>query len=255
MTDNADNRSEVRAGDRAGENLVSAPLTEEESPAQPPLRFVDGFGLVLALILLAYLIAAIVDEQGYGPELTLVVLATTAWMALRAAGVRARILRYTLAIIPFSAAIAIFLALDGDERTIRLVTGVITGLLVIVAPAVILRRLNEHRIIDLNTLFGAVCIYLLIAMFFATAFSFSAAVTDQPFFAQDVGQTRMADYLYFSLTTITTVGYGDLTAREDVGRMMAVFEAVLGQLYLVSVIALVVQNLGQARHRMRRGPG
>ena len=51
--------------------------------------------------------------------------------------------------------------------------------------------------------------------------------------------------------TITTTGYGDLTAASSVGRMTAVLEAVLGQLYLITVVALVVQNLGQ-RSRMGR---
>ena len=51
--------------------------------------------------------------------------------------------------------------------------------------------------------------------------------------------------------TITTIGYGDLTAAAGVGRMTAVLEAIFGQLYLITVVALVVQNLGQ-RSRMGR---
>jgi Ion channel len=45
------------------------------------------------------------------------------------------------------------------------------------------------------------------------------------------------------------VGYGDLTARTDVGRMLAVSEALIGQLYLVSVVALLVSNIGRSRIR------
>jgi hypothetical protein len=47
-------------------------------------------------------------------------------------------------------------------------------------------------------------------------------------------------YLYFSFTTLTTVGFGDLTAGSDAGRMLAVMEALLGQLYLVTVVAFIV---------------
>ncbi len=61
------------------------------------------------------------------------------------------------------------------------------------------------------------------------------------------------DRLYFSFTTMTTVGFGDLTAAGDAGRMLAITEALLGQLYLVSVVALIVANLG--RTRRPRGPG
>ena len=46
---------------------------------------------------------------------------------------------------------------------------------------------------------------------------------------------------------MSTVGYGDLTARGDLGRMLAVTEALIGQLYLVTIVALLVGNLGRAR--------
>ena len=57
------------------------------------------------------------------------------------------------------------------------------------------------------------------------------------------------DFLYFSFVTMTTVGYGDLTAAGDLGRMLAVTEALIGQLYLVTVVALVIGNIGQERLR------
>jgi voltage-gated potassium channel Kch len=60
---------------------------------------------------------------------------------------------------------------------------------------------------------------------------------------------RSIDFLYFSYVTLTTVGYGDLTAAGDLGRMLAVTEALLGQLYLVTVVALVIGNIGRERTR------
>ncbi len=52
--------------------------------------------------------------------------------------------------------------------------------------------------------------------------------------------------------TITTTGYGDFTAATGLGRMTAVLEAIFGQLYLITVVALVVQNLGQQSRLGRR---
>jgi len=115
----------------------------------------------------------------------------------------------------------------------------------------IVKRLATHPVINLNTFYGAVCVYLLIAMFFATAFALISALSGHPFFAQ-INAAQTIDYLYFSFTTITTVGYGDLTAAGGVGRMTAVLEAVFGQLYLITVVALVVQNLGQERREKLR---
>jgi hypothetical protein len=53
--------------------------------------------------------------------------------------------------------------------------------------------------------------------------------------------------VYFSFVTLATLGYGDLTPIGDFGRMLAVTEAVAGQLYLVSAVALLVANLGRTR--------
>ena len=60
------------------------------------------------------------------------------------------------------------------------------------------------------------------------------------------------DYVYFSYVTMSTVGYGDLTARGDFARMLAVTEALIGQLYLVTIVALLVGNLGRVRQRNER---
>jgi Ion channel len=47
--------------------------------------------------------------------------------------------------------------------------------------------------------------------------------------------------------TLTTVGYGDVTARSNLGHTIAVTEALIGQIYLVTVVALLVANLGLRR--------
>jgi len=74
----------------------------------------------------------------------------------------------------------------------------------------------------------------------------------QSFFVQ-VQTPQTGDFVYFSYITITTTGYGDLTAASNFGRMLAASEALIGQLYLVSVVALLVGNVGRTveprRHR------
>ena len=184
----------------------------------------------------------------------MVIFAATTWLALRAAQVKRRILRIALALIPLATLVAIILVLVGNDETATIVSKILTVLLVVVAPVAILRRLVEHPVISLNTFYGAVCVYLLIAMFFATIYGLIALISGDQFFAQLTvapKDTPAIDYLYFSFVTITTTGYGDLTAATSVGRMTAVLEAIFGQLYLITVVALVVQNLGQ-RSRMGR---
>ena len=98
----------------------------------------------------------------------MIIFAATTWLALRAAQVKRRILRIALALIPLATLVAIVLVLVGNDETATIVSKILTVLLVVVAPVAILKRLVEHPVISLNTFYGAVCVYLLIAMFFAT---------------------------------------------------------------------------------------
>lgn len=218
-------------------------------------RFADSFGLVLLLLVVSFFVVAGTNNSDVGRVVSMLIFATTTWLALRASQVKRRILRIALALIPLATAVAIVLVLFGNDETATTVSKVLTVLLVVVAPVAILRRLVDHPVISLNTFYGAVCVYLLIAMFFATLFGLIAILSGHQFFAQlpDVApkDTPAVDYLYFSFVTITTTGYGDFTAATSVGRMTAVIEAVFGQLYLITVVALVVQNLGQ-RSRLGR---
>jgi Ion channel len=240
-------------GPEEPQEIPASDALGEEQPAEKPPRFADSYGLVLVLIVASYFVMAVAGNYHYGRILSLVMLAATTWLTLRASQVERRVLRYAVTLIPVVTLAAITLNVLGSESLARTVTATLTALLVIVAPVAIVKRLATHLIVNLNTFYGAICVYLLIAMFFASMFALTGALSGDTFFAQIEPPHRAGaiDFLYFSLTTITTVGYGDLTAHGNVGRMLAVSEAVLGQLYLITVVSLVVQNLGQARRKKR----
>jgi voltage-gated potassium channel Kch len=61
------------------------------------------------------------------------------------------------------------------------------------------------------------------------------------------GAPERDDFLYVSYSTLSTVGYGDLTAATELGRSLAITEALFGQLYLVTVVALIVSNVRPVR--------
>jgi hypothetical protein len=227
---------------------------EEVVPGEKPRQFTDSYGLVLVMLVTSFFWSAVAGDTHYGRVVTLVFLAATTWLALRASEVERRLLRLAVALIPLLTVVAVVLSLLGSDSTARVVSATLAALLVIVAPVAIVKRLVAHPIVNANTFFGAVCVYLLLAMFFASAFAFTGAASGHPFFAQISPPDRAGtiDYLYFSFVTITTTGYGDLTAQGNVGRLLAVSEAVLGQLYLITVVALVVQNLGRERQRRKQ---
>ncbi|MCX6372731.1 MAG: potassium channel family protein [Actinobacteria bacterium] len=246
----------ARASGETGETgepeaVSTSDAVTEEPPADRPPRFADSYGLVLVLLIASYFVMAVAGDYHYGRMLSLVMLATTTWLALRASQVERRLLRYAVTFIPVTTLAAIVLSVVGSENLTRAISAALAALLVIVAPVAIVKRLATHLVVNMNTFYGAICVYLLIAMFFASLFALSGVLAGDSFFVQlqPPDKASTIDYLYFSFTTITTVGYGDLTAQGNVGRMLAVLEAVLGQLYLITVVSLVVQNLGQARRK------
>ncbi|MDP9301201.1 MAG: potassium channel family protein [Actinomycetota bacterium] len=95
------------------------------------------------------------------------------------------------------------------------------------------------------------CLYLLLGLFFTFVYSLLQIIDSDPVFVQLSTKATAAQVTYFSYVTMTTVGYGDLTLSGNVPRMIAVTEALLGQLYLVSAVALVVSRLGQERRTIR----
>jgi hypothetical protein len=220
-----------------------------EESADKHLRFTDSYGLVLMLLVTTFFVTAIGGEHTWGRCLSLAMLGTTTWLALRASRVERLLLRWATALIPIATVAAVIALLLGSAETGRGIGAALTIMLVVVAPVAIVKRLASHLVVSLNTFYGAVCVYLLLAMFFASLYALTSVLTGESFFAQIVPPAKATtiDYLYFSFITITTVGYGDLTAAGNVGRMLASIEAVLGQLYLITVVALVVQNLGQER--------
>ena len=121
-------------------------------------------------------------------------------------------------------------------------------LLILLAPPSILigvvRQARRSGVITIRTMFGVLCVYLLIGSAFAYAYGIISVVDDGGFFAEIKGGDQ-SDFLYFSFTTMTTTGFGDLTAAHDLGRSLAIMEALIGQIYLVTLVALIVSQLGQ----------
>ena len=201
------------------------------------------FGIVLLLLLATFIFLASGPTGDWVPLVAVVLQGATLLAALAASGVHRRLWRVALAVVLtafVSATVAIFVG--GKEINAALF--VLNLLLVGAAPIAIVNSLVRRRVIDVRTVLGAVCVYVLIGMMWSFAFTAVGTLDSQPFFAQQSHAT-VADYLYFSFVTLTTTGYGDLTAAHGLGRAMAVLEALIGQLYLVTVIALLVSNIGR----------
>jgi hypothetical protein len=124
-----------------------------------------------------------------------------------------------------------------------------TAVLLAVTAGVILAglvRLIIERGVVLQAVFGALAVYVLVGLTFSFVIGALATGVSGPYFAQGTDATQSAR-AYFSFTTLTTTGFGDYTAANRGGRALAVLEMLLGQLYLVTVIGLLVGNLRRQR--------
>jgi hypothetical protein len=109
-----------------------------------------------------------------------------------------------------------------------------------------LARLLRSQGVTVPAVAGALAVYLLLGILFAFTIGVAAKAGNGHYFAQDTDGSESQD-VYFSFTTMTTTGYGDLSPAGQGGRALAVLEMLTGQIYLVTVISLLVGNLRQRR--------
>ncbi len=119
--------------------------------------------------------------------------------------------------------------------------GLCSALLIGAMTANIVSYLVGRRTVDVATVLGALCIYLLFALFFSGVHQALAAFSPD-YLHGTADPPEPADLLYYSVITLTTVGFGDITPVAESARAVTVVEALVGQLYLVSVVAGVVSS-------------
>jgi hypothetical protein len=130
-----------------------------------------------------------------------------------------------------------------DVRILRGVSALVFAVLLFSSVPLILRRLVTHRQVTAETIVGALCAYILIGMDFAVLHMLVSAADGQATImsmaSPDASITR-GEFYYHSFITMTTVGFGDFTPLSGAGKTLAVLEGVLGQLFLVTVVARLV---------------
>jgi len=200
------------------------------------------YGWVLGLLALTFVVMAAGPPDGWTRITTVLLQGLTLCAALLASRVSLRLFRLAALVSLLSLIAAVGSVVIDNGRNPSGVFYLLNVLLVATVPWVIARALWKRRVIDVRTVLGAVCIYVLLGMLFAFLYAAIDALSSGPFFSQTSHATT-PDFLYFSYITQTTVGYGDYTAKGDLGRALAVLEAVSGQLYLVTIIAVLVSRL------------
>jgi hypothetical protein len=204
------------------------------------------YGLLLLCLVVLFLVSGIVPTGPWQEVVLTVLAALTLVLALRAGEVSRRLDQAATAL---GTALVIVVAVLAAAGVSNIAVARISGfLLVAIAPPAIVvgvvRGLREAGSATVRAVMGVLCVYLLMGMLAAFLYGAIDRLGSEPFFASGAPATT-SNCLYFSFTTLTTVGYGDLTAASNLGHTLAVSEALLGQIYLVTVVALLVSNLGR----------
>ncbi|MDH4281180.1 MAG: ion channel [Myxococcales bacterium] len=132
-----------------------------------------------------------------------------------------------------------------EPRALRIAALVLTVVWIGYAISITVSHLFQRRDVTLNTIFGAIVAYLLIAVAFAILFEIILLGDPGAFSGIPEGvlgqRSKLGDaMIYFSLVCLTTMGFGDIVPVSSIARPLAVLEGVFGQLYLAVMIARLV---------------
>jgi hypothetical protein len=206
------------------------------------------FGYVLALIIIAIFFAMAAPDGDVGRFVSVTLQA----LVLVAALIASKTHRSLIALGAVAAVVGVAgsaAALFGSGQFGNTTAAIVALLYVLLTPPAIalgvFKQFREEGGVTIHSMFGVLCLYLLIGLLFAVAFDVVQQVGSTNFFTTE--HAGRDDFLYFSYSTLTTVGYGDLVAASNLGRSLAMTEALLGQIYLVTVVALIVGNLRRSR--------
>lgn len=198
----------------------------------------DSYGLVLMLVVLTYLVS-VSFADGWAQWVVIAIQFLTVWFTFRTA--RAALSVRTVIGMALGAVVLVTVVdtLLPVASPMLAAAFVLSSLLYVGAPVAIVRDVGTRRTVDQETVLGAITAYVIVGMCFAFTYRAIGAVQAVPFFGS-AGAGNMADALFFSFTTLTTTGYGNLVPATNPGQSLAVMEAVLGQLFLVTAMAKIV---------------
>lgn len=222
------------------EKALSAELREQRNVR-------DAYGFALTLVFSASFLLIAAGTPVASPLAALAALALYAALvvSLRVSGVQRRgsLAASVVSLVLLVGAWVIMFGGAVIGRQLFVGAFILLALSTIIAVA---RRLRTYQRVTLQLVMGLLVIYLLLGLTFGLVYVLLEAFGVEVF-AQ--GEQNVSGCVYFSYVTLATLGYGDIAPVYDFARALAFAEAVLGQLYLVSVVSLAVSRIGVLRPR------
>jgi len=211
------------------------------------IRAGHSFRPVLGLITISFFFACAVPDSTWSSSMLLLLQGATLVVALWTAGVARADSKLSISLATIAVGLAAAVVIVGGTDLLT-ASALLSGCLVVATMAAIALGVLDQTEVNQQSVTGAVCFYILLGMAFLFLYGAIAQLGSAPFFSQGTDGTRTVR-TYFSYVTLATLGYGDYTPAGSLGRTLAVVEAILGQLYLVTVVAVIVSRLGTTRRK------
>jgi hypothetical protein len=201
------------------------------------LRTGDSYALVLVLLLATVFCTIVAPEETWGRVFRDIVLAASVLVTYWTATARQSLF------VPRVLApglVVVFVVVGAIESSSTdAVAAAFTAVFTVGAILLVVHDLFERGGVDDQTVLGALSLYVLVGVLFASLYAFFAATGDGAFYTRGDDASAGED-LYFSLAALTTTGFGDLAPATSIGRALASLELVVGQLYLVTIVTVIV---------------
>jgi hypothetical protein len=203
------------------------------------VRFLDSYASLLVLLLANFFLLELVEDPRWGAIGSTLLAAAALVVAISDPDAGQRITRRHAVEIAACVALAPLVLIVNSESLLGLTYLLPAALLVTATLPVTISRVLQHKRVTHETVLGALCAYVLVGLLFAFLYLAVAELRDAAFFAQP-GPHEQSEYLYFSFVALTTLGFGDLSPAVGLPQALTVLEALLGQIFLVTLVARLV---------------
>ena len=121
-------------------------------------------------------------------------------------------------------------------------------LIVSITIVELFREIFKTKKIDSHIISSAISIYVLVGIFWYLLFMFLLMIDPDSFDIRNFNPEMVSiDMIYFSFTTLTTLGYGDITPVSYTAKMWSITEAMMGVMFLAVMISRVVSLFGSKK--------